>query len=72
MTDPGPRTTTPLEATVEGLGEGSVFQLEGGETLFKLDSFPGNPILDPRELGLTWAGDDGEQLTGAGFECGAE
>ncbi len=72
MTDPGQRTGTPLEATAKVLGEGSVFQLEGGETLFKLDSFPGNPILDPQELGLTWAGDDGEQLTGAVFNGGAE
>ncbi len=71
MIETNSRTATPLEATVEGLGEGSVCEIEGGETLFKLDSFPGNPILKPQELGLTWLGDDGEQLTGAVFNGGA-
>ncbi len=72
MTDQSRRAENPLEATVKAIGEGSVFQLEGGETLFKLDSFPGNPILEPQELGLAWAGEDGEQLTGAVFNAGAE
>lgn len=71
MTDPSQHTATPLEAAVEALGEGSVVQLEGGETLFKLDSFPGNPILKPQELGLTWSGHDGEPLAGAVFNGGA-
>jgi predicted GH43/DUF377 family glycosyl hydrolase len=71
MTDTSQRTATPLEATVEGLGEGNVFQLEGGGTLFKLDSFSGNPIIEPQELGLTWLGDNSEPLSGAVFNGGA-
>jgi predicted GH43/DUF377 family glycosyl hydrolase len=63
---------TPLDSTVEGLGEGSVVRLEAGETLFKLDSFPGNPILKPQDLGLTSSGSNCEQRSGAVFNGGAE
>ncbi|MCL0084073.1 DUF4258 domain-containing protein [Dehalococcoidia bacterium] len=44
---------------------------EAGETMFKLDSFPDNPIVKPQDLGLTWH-EKGELKTGAVFNGGAE
>ena len=63
---------TPLDRIAEDLGEGSLLRLEPhGETLFRLDSYPGNPIVTPQDLGLTWD-EDGELQIGAVFNPGAE
>ena len=63
---------TPLDRTAEDLGEGSLLRLgPRGETLFRLDSYPGNPIVMPQDLGLTWD-EDGEPHIGAVFNPGAE
>ena len=63
---------TPLDRTARDLGEGSLRRLEPhGETLFRLDSYPGNPIVTPQDLGLTWH-QDGELQIGAVFNPGAE
>ena len=62
---------SPLDRTVQGLGEGTFVTLPTGEPLFRLDSYPGNPIVRPEELGLTWS-EDGERRVGAVFNGGAE
>ena len=62
---------TPLDRTIDTLGAGTTVSLAGGQPLFKLDSFPGNPILTPQELGLTWS-QDGASHVGAVFNGGAE
>jgi len=60
-----------LDKTVEKLGEGTTIRLDSGEVIFKLDAYPGNPIVRPRELGLVWR-EDGEERVGAVFNGGAE
>jgi predicted GH43/DUF377 family glycosyl hydrolase len=55
----------------ENIGDGKVFELESGETIFKLDSYEGNPIVRPQDLGLTWS-ENGEMKIGAVFNAGAE
>ncbi|RLG51707.1 MAG: hypothetical protein DRN96_04610 [Thermoproteota archaeon] len=57
----------------EGLSEfgaGKLAKAEG-ELLFQLESYRGNPIVKPRELGVTWI-EDGEVKVGAVFNGGAE
>lgn len=46
--------TSAFERRVGELGEGTVVRLSSGESLFKLDSYPGNPIVKPQDIGLTW------------------
>ena len=53
------------------LGDGKVIETESGEIIFKLDSYEGNPIIRPQDLGLTWK-EDGELKIGAVFNGGAE
>ena len=62
---------TILDRSVQKLGDGTVVLLDSGETVFKLDSFEGNPIIKPQDIGLTWH-DDGELKNGAVFNGGAE
>ena len=62
---------TILDRSVQELGDGTVVLLDSGETVFKLDSFQGNPIIKPEDIGLTWHEDD-ELKIGAVFNGGAE
>ena len=55
----------------EKLGEGRVIKTNIGETIFKLDSYEKNPIIKPRNLGLTW-NENSEMKIGAVFNGGAE
>jgi predicted GH43/DUF377 family glycosyl hydrolase len=62
---------TSLDETADALGAGTLLSLKpSGELLFKLDSYAGNPIVTPRDIGLTWY-EDGEEETGAVFNPGA-
>jgi predicted GH43/DUF377 family glycosyl hydrolase len=63
--------TLALDRTVQELGDGGVVSLESGEKAFKLDSFAGNPIVKPQDLGLTWH-ENGDLKIGAVFNGGAE
>jgi predicted GH43/DUF377 family glycosyl hydrolase len=60
-----------IDQTVKTLGDGSVVGIESGEYLFKLDSCDRNPVIKPREIGLTWYEND-KMLVGAVFNGGAE
>ncbi len=62
---------SPLDRTVQDLGEGSLVSLDSGQVLFKLDSYEANPVVTPQQLGLTWQV-DGEPRIGAVFNGGAE
>jgi len=53
------------------LGEGRVIKTNMGETIFKLDSYEKNPIIKPKNLGLTW-NENSEVKIGAVFNGGAE
>ena len=55
---------------LEEIGEGEVARLPNGDTLFILSSHPGNPIIKPRDLGLTWS-EGGVERVGAVFNGGA-
>jgi len=63
--------TSVLDRTIETLGEGTIVQLNSGESIFKLDSYPGNPIVTPQDLSLTWYENDKLKI-GAVFNGGAE
>lgn len=63
--------TSTLDRTVQKLGDGKFVSLDSGETVFKLSSFEGNPIIKPQDIGLTWHEDD-ELKIGAVFNGGAE
>jgi len=63
--------TSGLDRTAQQLGDGTVVLLGSGESVFKLDSFENNPIVEPQELGLTWY-ENGELKIGAVFNGGAE
>lgn len=56
---------------LEILGDGRVEELKSGQTIFVLDSYETNPIVKPRDIGLTWY-DNEELKTGAVFNGGAE
>ena len=56
---------------VENLGDGRVEKTESGQLIFVLDTCERNPIVKPRDIGLTWYEDD-ELKTGAVFNGGAE
>ncbi|MCK4476499.1 MAG: hypothetical protein KAU16_07205 [Methanophagales archaeon] len=62
---------TPLDRTVQELGDGTVVLLDSGETVFKLDSHENNPIVKPQDIGLTWH-ENGVLKIGAVFNGGAE
>ena len=53
------------------LGKGTVIKTKTGETIFKLDSYEKNPIIKPKNLGLTW-NENSEVKIGAVFNGGAE
>lgn len=61
---------TKLKDTIQNLGNGSIQDI-GDKQIFKLDSYKGNPIVKPQDLGLTW-NENGAQKLGAVFNCGAE
>lgn len=63
--------TPVLDRNIETLGEGTVVRLSSGESTFKLDSYPDNPIVKPQDIGLTWH-ENGELKIGAVFNGGAE
>ena len=48
------------------LGEGRVIKTKGGEAIFKLDSYEKNPIIKPKNIGLTW-NENSEAKIGAVF-----
>jgi len=52
------------------LGEGQIRKLSTGESIFVMDSYNGNPVVLPQQLGLTWS-EDGQKRFGAVFNCGA-
>jgi len=60
-----------LDQLVKRLGNGEVARTESGEKIFKMDSYEGNPIIKPQDIGLTWY-EDGKLQTGAVFNGGAE
>jgi predicted GH43/DUF377 family glycosyl hydrolase len=59
-----------MEDVVEKLGDGEVIKLASGELIFKLASYPENPIVKPEEIGLTWEEED-RIYHGAVFNPGA-
>jgi len=56
---------------LETLGDGRVAKTESGQLIFVLDRHERNPIVKPRDIGLTWYEND-ELKTGAVFNGGAE
>lgn len=62
---------SPLSLSVAKLGGGRRFDIGSGEVLFRLDSYEGNPLVKPQELGLTWY-EQGKLQVGAVFNGGAE
>ncbi len=60
-----------LDYIFQKLGDGKIVKLKSGETIFKLDSFKGNPIVKPQDIGLTWK-ENGKIKIGACFNGGAE
>lgn len=56
---------------VKGFGEGEVLRLNSGKKIFKLDSYKGNPIVEPEDLGLICY-KNGRLQSGAVFNPGAE
>ena len=60
-----------LNSTIKELGDGKVIQMASGDYIFKLDSYPENPIIRPQDIGLTWYEKDQLKI-GAVFNAGAE
>lgn len=60
-----------LDRSVARLGDGKVIEMGSGDPLFSLDSYEGNPVVKPQDLGLTWY-ERGELRIGAVFNGGAE
>ncbi len=56
---------------IQKLGEGEIILLNSGDTIFKMDSFRGNPVVKPQDLGLVWKENDTPKI-GAVFNAGAE
>ena len=57
--------------SIRNLNSGAVIQLPSGRRIFKLSSHPKNPIVDPRDIGLTWL-EGGVKRVGSVFNPGAE
>ncbi len=55
----------------EKFKDGEVIETTSGDIIFKLDSYGKNPIVKPRDIGLTWY-EKGELKIGAVFNGGAE
>lgn len=60
-----------FEQSIKKLGDGKIISLNSKDTIFKMDSFRGNPIVKPQDLGLVWK-EDGKLKIGALFNAGAE
>lgn len=60
-----------IRELVKALREGEIVTLQNGNRVFKLSSYEGNPVVGPRDLGLTWE-KDGKTDVGAVFNGGAE
>jgi len=60
-----------FDKLIAELGNGKITKTQSGEKIFKMDSYEGNPIIKPQDIGLTWHR-DGELQTGAVFNGGAE
>ncbi len=60
-----------FDRLVKELGNGEVVRTELGENILKMDSYEGNPIIKPQDIGLSWY-KDGKLQTGAVFNGGAE
>ncbi len=60
-----------FDQLVESLGKGEVVKIESGASIFKLDSYKGNPIVNPEDMSLTWH-EDGKAYSGAVFNGGVE
>jgi len=56
---------------IQKLGDGEIILLNSGDTIFKMDSFRGNPVVKPQDLGLVWKENDTLKI-GAVFNAGAE
>ena len=56
---------------IQKLGDGEIILLDSGDTIFKMDSFRGNPVVKPQDLGLVWKENDTLKI-GAVFNAGAE
>jgi len=61
----------PFGNLVKELGSGEVVRMPSGEKIFKMDTYKGNPIIKPQDIGLSWY-KDGKLQTGAVFNGGAE
>jgi len=59
-----------LDQLVEELGEGKVIKIAAGEYIFRLDSYPRNPVVSPQDIDLIWY-EKGKLHTGAVFNGGA-
>lgn len=59
-----------LESTAKVIGNGRIASLPNGDKLFILNSHPSNPIVKPKDLGLTWI-EGGMERVGAAFNGGA-
>lgn len=59
-----------LDSLAETLGKGKVVKIVSGEYIFKLDSYPHNPVVKPQDIGLTWYEEEKLQI-GAIFNGGA-
>ena len=62
--------SSPLDRLVENLGEGKIVKIASGEYIFKLDSYPQNPVVSPQDIRLTWY-EEGKLQIGAVFNSGA-
>jgi len=60
-----------IDQTIKKLGEGEIIKVDSGKTIFKLDSYPNNPVVSPEDIGLTWF-ENHKLKTGAVFNPGAE
>lgn len=60
-----------VKLNLDKFGGGEIVKFDGEYYMFKMDSFAGNPVVRPEELGLTWV-ENGEERVGAVFNGGAE
>lgn len=63
--------TSAFDRSIVELGDGELITLDSGEKIFKLDSYEGNPVVKPQDIGLVWQ-EDGALRIGAVFNGGAE
>ncbi len=60
-----------FDETIRRTGPGETVTLDNGENVFRLSSFEGNPVVHPRDIGLTSTEEDGNEQLGAVFNGGA-